>query len=145
MSDEQEVTGKEESPQEKADKETKKYLKVMEIVQAVVGGKDNLKRKKTATSDSTASIVAELFKEEAEELRKEVKDGLKNLLKKHVELEVEVAKKEKELKELQLNKRKEFTKAANEWLQRIDQGAIMQDSYQTALKTAFVNVEEKKS
>lgn len=138
MADEEVVQGEEnESPEQKADKETKKYLKVMNVVKAVVGGEKNLKPAKKVDSDTTADIVAELFAEEQEELRKNVKEGLKELLKKHVELEAEVAKKDKELKDLQLKKRKEFTQAANNWLQKIDQSQVMADSYAAALETAF--------
>ena len=143
--DEENTNGGEEiSPEQKADKETKKYLKVMETVRAVVGGPENLKVKKKVTTDVTASIVADLFAEEEEELRLRVKGGLKDLLKKHIELEADVAKKEKELKELQLQKRKEFTKAANNWLQAIDQGEIMKEGYKAALQTAFTAVKEDK-
>lgn len=146
MADENEENqnNEEVSPEQKADKETKKYLKVMEVVQAVVGGKDNLKVKKKVTGDVTASIVADLFKEEEEELRLKVKTGLKDLLKKHIELEAEVAKKEKELKDLQLSKRKDFTKAANNWLQQIDQAEVMKENYRTALQTAFTEKKEEK-
>lgn len=148
MADEKEevVPGEEnnESPEQKADKDTKKYLAIMETVKAVVGGAKNLKPAKSVTGDVTAEIVAELFAEEQETLRVSVKDGLRALLKANVELEVEISKKEKELKELQLRKRKEFTQAANNWLQKIDRGAVMQKSYETALETAFKNEAEKK-
>lgn len=138
MSDEvKDLENEQETPEQKADKETKKYLRVIEMVQKVVGGEENLKPQKKVDADATAEIVAELFKEEGEELRKKVKDGLKNLLKQHVQLEADVAAKKKELEKLQLEKRKEFTKAANSWLQQIDQGAVMQEAYRTALKTAF--------
>ena len=126
-----------DTPEQKADKETKKYLRVIEVVKKVVGGEDKLRPQKKVDADATADIVAELFKEEEEELRKKVKEGLKNLLKQHVQLEADVAAKKKELEKLQLEKRKEFTKAANAWLQQIDQGAVMQEAYGTALKTAF--------
>ena len=128
---------------EEKNKDAKKYLKVMETVQAVIGGKDNLKPKKKVTGDVTASIVADLFKEEEEELRIKVKQGLKDLLKKHIELETEVSKKQKELEELQNKKRKEFTQAANQWLQQVDQGEIMKEGYQAALKTAFSSPKEE--
>jgi len=144
MADEQNLQNGEdnESPEQKADKETKKYLKVMETVKAVVGGEKNLRPQKKVDGDTTADIVAELFAEEQEELRVKVKTGLKELLKKHVELEAEVAKKEKELKDLQLQKRKEFTKAANNWLQQIDQQQVMAESYTKALETAFSKEKE---
>lgn len=144
QSNEEIVSGEEnDSPQEKANKETKKYLKVMETVKAVVGGEKNLTPIKAVDGDVTADIVAELFKEEQSDLRKSVKEGLKELLKKHVELVVEVNKKKKELEELELRKRKEFTKAANDWLQKIDRGAVMQEGYKSALETAFKEQEEK--
>jgi response regulator RpfG family c-di-GMP phosphodiesterase len=134
-----------ETPEQKADKETKKYLKVMDVVKKVVGGEANLKPLKKVDSDVTASIVAELFAEEELELRAQVKTGLKDLLKKHVELEAEVAKKEKELKELQNKKRKEFRVAAEAWLQKIDQNAVNQTQYAQALETAFKNEEDKRN
>lgn len=140
MADEKELPEGEEgseSPEQKADKETKKYLKVIEVVKKVVGGEKNLQPAKKIDSNVTADIVAELFAEEEVELKASVKQGLKDLLKKHVELESEVAKKQKELKDLQLAKRKEFTKAANAWLQKIDQSAVQQESYALALETAF--------
>lgn len=133
------------SPEQKADKETKKYLKIIEVVKKVVGGEEGLKPAKKIDGDVTAEIVAELFKEEEKTLREKVKEGLKNLLKQHVQLEADVRNKEQELKKLQLEKRKEFTKAANAWLQQIDQGAIMQAAYSTALETAFKKEDEKES
>lgn len=134
-----------ETPEQKADKETKKYLRVIEVVTKVVGGAENLKPIKKVKGDATASIVAELFKEEQEELRKKVKEGLKGLLKQHVQLEADVAAKKKELEKLQLEKRKEFTKAANAWLNQIDQGAVMQAAYGTALEVAFKEKEGEKT
>lgn len=134
-----------ETPEQKADKDTKKYLKVIEVVKKVVGGDQNMKPSKKVSGNITAGIVAELFKEDQEELRKKVKEGLKNLLKQHVQLEADVRNKEAELKKVQLEKRKEFTKAANAWLGQIDQGAVMQQLYSDALEVAFKDQDEKKT
>lgn len=135
----------EETPQQKADKETKKYLKVIEVVKKVVGGEGKLRPLKKVKGDTTADLVAELFKEEEVELRQKVKEGLKSLLKQHVQLEAAVREKENELKKVQLERRKEFTKAANAWLNQIDQGAVMQQAYGEALEVAFTKYDDKKA
>lgn len=149
MADEEEVITNEneqdnpnDSPEQKANKVTKKYLNVLAVIQAVVGGEGNLKPLKKVEGDVTASIVAELFKEEEKALKEKVKTGLQNLLKQHVQLEADVAAKKADLEKLQLEKRKEFTKAANAWLQQVDQGVVRQESYKEALKTAFSRVDE---
>lgn len=123
--------------QSNVDKETKNYQAALEIVKAVVGGEKNLAPKKRIDGDTTAQIVAELFAEEQETLRTSVKEGLRTILKKHVEIEAQIAEKEKEVRNLQKEKRKEFVKAANDWLEKIDKVAIMQDKYTEALNTAF--------
>lgn len=134
-----------ETPEEKANKVTKQYNNVLEIIVAVVGGKENLAPQKKIDGDVTATIVAELFGEEQAELIKKAKDGLRIVLKKHVELEADVAKKEKELNDLRTAKRKEFITAANDWLKTIEQGDLKKEGYAKALETAFKKEEEKQA
>lgn len=124
-----------ESPEQQASKEEKKYLKALATIEAVIGGP--IKPVKVVDTDTTAKIVAELFKEEQEDLEKKTKEGLKELLKKHVKAESEIKAKEQELKTLQTQKRKEFVEAANGWLKNIDQNAVMQANYADALAVAF--------
>lgn len=142
--DEEIAPGEEnDSPEQKADKETKKYLKVLEAVKAVVGGEKNLTPARTVDSDTTADIVAELFADEEKELITSVKTGLKELLKNYVEMESEVKKERKKLDDLQLRKRKEFRVGAEKWLQKIDRSAVMKEGYKTALEAAFKEQAEK--
>lgn len=133
-----------ESPEQKANKIQKQYEGIMKVITAVVGGKENLLPKRKLSEDETVDIVAELFAEEGETLRKQTKDGLKDLLKKHVEAESEVSKKRKELDDLQNKKRKEFIDAAKSWLNKIDQAAVQQGKYAEALQVAFKGDEDAK-
>jgi len=136
--------GEEQTEEQKKDKITKKYLAIMKVVSTVVGGEGNLKPKKVIKGDVTARVVAKLFKQEKEELEQKASEGLKELLKKHVECQAEIAKKKKELDDLELKKKKEFTEAANKWVQIIDRGEVMTSQYANALKAAFEKEDEKK-
>lgn len=141
--EEQEVPVQEESEQTKKDKISKKYAEVMRIVTQVVGGEKNLRPAKTLQPDVTARVVAELFQQEQQDLEASALVGLKDLLKKYVEYQSEMNKKKAEIEKLDLQKKKEFTEAANKWLQVIDRGAVMQESYVEALKVAFTEVKEE--
>lgn len=144
MSDIEEVKANgEETPEEKANKETKKYIAVLGIVKNIVGGEENLRPRRKVRGDEAAVLVAELFKEEEVALREKVKAGLKTLLKQHVELEAEVNRKKKELETTQLEKRKEFTKAAHAWLNQVTIQETQTQAYSDALKTAFSDQKEK--
>lgn len=129
------------SPEEAKGKDAKKYQKALETITAIVGGADNMRPLKKITLNATASLVAELFKEEEEEFLKTTKEGLKALLKKHVEVEAEIAKQQQVLDNLKNTKRKEFTEASNKWLNKIDQAGVLTETYVGALKTAFLQEE----
>lgn len=141
MSQEEQQQEGQESPEQKKDKITKKYNAAMDVVRRVVGGSKNLLPKKSIGGDVTAEIVAELFQEEDEELRTAVKTGLKDLLKLHVKTQSEINAKRQELDKLEQQKKEEFTKAANSWMQKIDRASVMQAGYTDALTTAFTDDE----
>jgi hypothetical protein len=141
---EQEQENGQETEQQKKDKVSKKHEEIMKVIVAVIGNKERLAPAKTIGEDTTARIVADLFKEEDEALEAKAKEGLRDLLKKYIEYQSELRKKKKELDDLDLKKKKEFNEAANKWLGVIDRKVVMSAEYAEALKTAFTAVEEKK-
>lgn len=91
--------------------------------------------KKVSASD-VDSLVSELFAEEKEANFKALKDELRSLLKKHVEMGVEINKKRKELESLEQQKQKEFIDAANKLFARIDGIGELEAAYAKSLSTA---------
>lgn len=139
--EEEEIIEGQETETQKNDKVTKKYNNIMRVVTAVVGGEKNLKLPSTVGQTTTAKLVAELFQEEEEALEKETKEGLRELLKLHLSTQRAIAAKKKELDSLDLQKKKEFTEAANKWVNKIQQSEIMSQEYAEALNIAFNDVE----
>ena len=65
-------------------------------------------------------MVLQCLKEEKEKNKKEISDQLKALLKGYADLKAEVKRKEDELKKLENEKMKEFTKAAQQLFARVE-------------------------
>lgn len=126
--------------QQDAGKEAKKVLQnfdtVVKKLTAIVQGEKNLKPVKSIPKDATATLVAELFKEEHEEIQKNVKEGLKNLLKGYVTLNNTLAAERKKLDAFEVAKKKEFNAEASKLFSQIEGlDSILQD-YQGALTAA---------
>ena len=127
----------EEQLKEKKSKDKVKFEEAMKFLKVVVGGEQNLKPAKRVKGNEAAQLVAQLFREERVELQTNFRNSLKELLKKYLEMEVEIGKKEKELDDLRAKKEKEFTQAVNDWKQKVEQSDIMNENYATVLQTAF--------
>lgn len=127
--------------QENVGKEAKKviatYDDVIKKVTAIVQGPAGLTiPKKTKLKGEDFDIVADLFKEENEALRVEVKEGLKTLLKNKIILDRTIVEEEKKLEALKVAKKKEFNKAATELLNKIDGLGELMSSYQGVFNEA---------
>jgi hypothetical protein len=140
MSEEKDNTGEElteDQKKEKQSKDKKKFEEAMKFLRAVVGGEENLRPKKKVKGDEAADLVAQLFREEKVQLQADFRSSLKELLKKYLEMETEVAKEQKKLDDLRAKKEKEFTQAVNNWKNKVEQSDIMNDNYAAILKAAF--------
>jgi len=127
----------EDQKKEKQSKDKKKFEEAMKFLKIVVGGEENLKPRKKVKGNEAADLVAQLFREEKVELQTNFRTSLKELLKKYVEMEAEVSKKQKELDDLRAKKEKEFTKSVNDWKNKVEQSDIMNANYATILQAAF--------
>jgi uncharacterized protein with gpF-like domain len=127
----------EDKQKENKSKDKKKFDEAIKFVSQLVGGVKNLKPAKKVGGSDAANLVAQLFKEERQALHAEFVNSLKELLKQHVAMEGEIAKKQKELDELTAKKQKEFTQAVNNWKNKVEQADIMNDTYVSSLQTAF--------
>lgn len=114
----------------------KQYVNTINKLKAVVNG-ENLSLPKKVAKDDVADIVAELFADESKATRENVKTGLRDLLKKHVEMNVEIGKKKKELAALELSKKKEFVQAASSLFDKIDNIDVLQKQYSESLNQAM--------
>ena len=114
----------------------KQYVNTINKLKAVVNG-ENLSLPKKVAKDDVADIVAELFADESKATRENVKTGLRDLLKKHVEMNVEIGKKKKELAALELSKKKEFVQAASNLFDKIDNIDVLQKQYSESLNQAM--------
>lgn len=111
----------EQKDKEEGGKVEKKYLQNMQQLKAILGDRPlgfptkldvnsvTLKEGQIPQDEKDMDeIVRTLFQEENNALKEEVKTELRSLLKKHVEFEKEVSKKENELKGLKTQKKKDF-------------------------------------
>lgn len=131
-------------------KEAKKVLanfdNTIAKLTAIVQGPANLKTPSKVKKDAMGDLVAELFKEETEATAKEVKEGLKNLLKGHVTLNNTLNAERKKLDLLEITKKKEFNNAAAQLFNKIEGVDSILHDYRGALgeaQTAVMNTEEK--
>lgn len=126
--------------QENQGKEAKKVLANFESVKdkliAIMNGPDNLKIPNKVKKDDMESIIKELFKEENEATVKEVKEGVKNLLKGYVTLNASLAEERKKLDALEIAKKKEFNATAARLFARIEGIDALTKEYQDALGAA---------
>ena len=124
----------EDEKKQKAGKEEKKFQDALAFVSVVVDG--NLRPKKKTNGSVTARVVAKLFKEQEEALFKEVSDGLRTSLTAYLEMEKQVAAKQKELDDLHKKKKKEFVETVNKWRQKIEEQEVRNEGYKKALEVA---------
>lgn len=110
-------------------KEAKKVLEgfnqTVKKLTAIVKGEDNLKPVKkvklsSTEENATYDLVKELFAEENEVTKQEVKEGLKNLLKGYVTLNNSLAEERKKLDALEVAKKKEFNQTASKLFAKIE-------------------------
>jgi hypothetical protein len=126
-----------ETTQEKNNKIEKKFAVALTKLTAVVQGEKNLKIPKKIPGDALGSLVADLFKEENETLVKNVREELRDLLKKYAEMNAAFKAKQEELDKLQKQKKEEFTKAAEALFGKIDNVGKVEQSYYQGLKDAL--------
>ena len=122
-----------EAQGDNSDKIAKNYEATMNKLVAVVRGKENLSPGKRVKKEAMGLIVDELLKEDKERIQTEVKSGLKELLSKHVQLNKEIAEKEKEFTKLKQQKQKEFIEAASKLFSRIDDIGELEKAYASSL------------
>ena len=124
-----------QSQQEGENKVVKNYESTMNKLVAIVGGKDKLTPSKRVKKDVLQAVVVDLLKEDKEASELAIKTELKELLGKHVTLTKEIIAKKKEFEQLEQNKMKEFTEAANKLFGKIDNLGQMEKDYYDALKS----------
>lgn len=109
-----------ETPAEQQNKTRKSFESNLELVGAVLGKPlSKTGRRKTKDSDLD-ELTADLFKEEDDAIKAEVKAELKGLAKKYIELNEQMKAKQKELEKLEEEKMKEFNQAAEKLRNKIE-------------------------
>lgn len=131
----------EQNEQQKQQQENKnKIAKAFDAnigkIRAILEKEPDKKGKRKVTGDAMKIIVAELFKEDDENLQKEVRKELRELLTKYVSMWDEIGKKEKEMEKLKEEKMKEFNEASQKLFNKIDGLPAIMQRYAEALKTA---------
>ena len=136
--------GQGQEQQQDAGKVEKQFNEVLVKIRSILGGDSDslLTPKKKVKGDVFSEIVGELTKETVEKIRAEVKEELGTLLKKYVELQSEISKKEEELKKLKQTKQKEFTEAAKKFFNKIENVDDLAKKMVEALKEATSNSSE---
>ena len=118
------------------DKVVKEFTNTIKKLVVILGSDKPLKLNKRVPFDELTGIVKELLKEEEERNKKEISEQLKALLKGHADLRSEIAKKKKELEQLEQTKMKEFNKAARQLFDRVEELDKKEKEYYTALSAA---------
>lgn len=123
------------------------YDQIIKKVTAIVSGPENLKLpKKTALKSEDPNdefdLVGDLFKEEREALRVEVRDGLKKLLKDKIALDAAVEAERKKLEAFIIAKKKEFNAAATVVLNKVDGMDAILAGYKGAFEEAATAASE---
>lgn len=128
-------------------KEAKKVLANFESVKdklvAIMNGPDNLKIPNKVKKGDMEGIIQELFKEENEAIIKEVKEGVKSLLKGYVALNASLAEERKKLDALEVVKKKEFNATAARLFARIEGIDALTKEYKEALGAAGKAIESE--
>lgn len=133
---EEQTIKQEGSEQEQTNKTEKKFNSILSKLVAVVGGKENLKVPNKVPKNELGNLVQELFKEERETTIKESKEKLRNLLKAYAEMERAISNKRKELDKLEKEKKEEFSKAAEELFNKIEDIGEVEKLYYKGMKDA---------
>lgn len=133
---EEQTIKQEGSEQEQTNKTEKKFNSILSKLVAVVGGKENLKVPNKVPKNELGNLVQELFKEEGETTIKESKEKLRNLLKAYAEMERAISNKRKELDKLEKEKKEEFSKAAEELFNKIEDIGEVEKLYYKGMKDA---------
>ena len=115
------------------EKVEKNYQRNLKKLVAILGGEQNLTPERSVKSDALAGVVETLLKEKREKVIAEVKQGLETLLEKHVNFQKELKAKKQELKQLEINKKKEFSEAANKVFSKISDIDELANQYKESL------------
>jgi len=105
--------------------------------------KGKVKPDKKLSSEDTQGVVEELLEERSKEFKAGFKTSLKELIEKKIKLDNEFKSKEEELIKLKTEKYKEFNKAANDLLNKIDDFGTIETDYNTILGT-IINASDNK-
>jgi hypothetical protein len=134
-----------EQNQSEQGKEAKKVLanfdETVKKLTAIVKGPENLKLPTKVKKDNMQLLVEELFKEESEATIKDVKEGLKALIKGHVALNASLVEERRKLDALEVVKKKEFNATASRLFAKIDGIDLINKEYHHALGAAQAAVE----
>lgn len=132
---------------EEQGKEAKKVLanfeQTVKKLTAIVKGPENLKLPRKVKQDNMQILVEELFKEESLEIIKEVKEGVKSLLKGYVTLNASLAEERKKLDAIEVAKKKEFNATAAKLFAKIEGIDNINKEYYDALGAAQEALEDK--
>jgi hypothetical protein len=118
----------------------KQYEATLKKLVAVIGGAPLAPASKIPVG-VLGEVIDELFKEDRETLGKELKEGVRNLLKQKVEMDKAFKQKEDELAKLKIEKYKEFNKASNHVFSKIENLGTIEAQYYAALNQAGEAVE----
>ena len=105
----------------------------MKKLVGVLGGKELLTKTSKVKKDTVEVIVEGLLKERKEKLELTIKSDLSELLDKHVLLTKSIADKQKELKDLETSKKKEFNDACNKLFNKVEDVNQLEKDYYSAL------------
>lgn len=112
-------------------------------IEALLGKPADKKTRRKVPSGAMEAIIADLFKEEDEDLQKNMRADLKKLLLSYVELHQALDTKRKEMEQLENAKMKEFNEAAQKLFNRIDGFPEILKKYAAGLKAAVSSTEGK--
>jgi hypothetical protein len=125
--------GNEQNQQNDGGKIAKQYDTNIKKLVAIVSGKENLYPQKKVTEDAMGEIVTELLKEQKEALAKTVKEDLKSILDKKVQLDKDLKAKEDELAKLKQTKQKEFNEACAKIFAKVENIEALEKNYYATL------------
>lgn len=126
-----------ETNEQSQSKIERKFADSMKRLVAVVGGAEKIRIPTAIPGDAIAGVVKDLFKEETDELIKSVKDGLRGVLKQYAEMEKAFKAKQKELADLERQKKEEFIKAVDALFRKVQDVGQLESAYYEGLKTAI--------
>lgn len=132
-----------ENAEGKAKKIIKRFTNNLQRLTAVTNGNIQDPDRLKIPKDELGGLMEELFKEEKEQLTKEVKEELKNLLRAYATYQKEKRAKEKELEQLDLKKMTEFSDKAEKVFNRMENVHEVQRDYYQGLSIASKASAEK--